>query len=276
MNGTSAQAHKQADLQLSDWPGANPVDESSSCGCDVNVSTLERVGSLMAGSIISVVGLSRAQRGRLPLVALGASLVYRGVTGKCQLYNALGVSTADESGQDEADQAVIPAKRGYKFEKVVTVNRPATELFQLWRKLENLPQFMKHLQSVEKTGDRTSHWVASGPMGRTVEWDAEITDERENEMIAWQSLPGGQVATAGSVHFKELGHKRGTEVAVSLKYDPPAGKLGAWIATLLGEGAEKQIADDLRNFKRFVETGETPTVEGQPSGRAATSQGSQS
>jgi uncharacterized membrane protein len=89
-------------------------------------------------------------------------------------------------------------------------------------------------------------------------------------MIAWQSLPGGDVATAGSIHFKELGNKRGTEVAVSLKYDPPAGRVGAWLATLLGSGVEKQIADDLRNFKRYVETGETPTVEGQPSGRAAT------
>jgi uncharacterized membrane protein len=97
-------------------------------------------------------------------------------------------------------------------------------------------------------------------VGRTVEWDAEIIEDRENEMIAWRSLPGSAVDTAGSIHFKEQSHNRGTQVTVSLKYDPPAGKLGAWLATFTGDGLAQKLAADLRDFKRTMETGELPVA----------------
>jgi uncharacterized membrane protein len=100
-----------------------------------------------------------------------------------------------------------------------------------------------------------------------VEWDAEIFNDRENEVIAWRSLEGSKVDTAGSVHFKSLGNDRGTAVTVSLKYNPPAGKVGAWAATLLGDNPTRMIADDLRRFKQSMESGELPTA-GAPSGRS--------
>jgi uncharacterized membrane protein len=152
-------------------------------------------------------------------------------------------------------------------EKAVTINRPAADLYQFWRKLENLPQVMRHLDRVAATDGARSHWVAKGLLGRQVKWDAEIFNDRENEVIAWRSLPGGDVDTAGSVHFKQQDHDRGTIVAVSLKYDPPAGKLGAWAATLFGENPEESIAEDLRAFKQVMEAGEIPSTRGQPSGR---------
>jgi uncharacterized membrane protein len=124
---------------------------------------------------------------------------------------------------------------------------------------------MQHLEGVRAEGSR-SHWVACGPLGHRVEWDAEIITDSVNELIGWRSLPGSEVDTAGSVHFRELPEGRGTEVRVSLKYDPPAGKLGAAVARLFGASPQSQVREDLRRFKQFMETGEIPTTAGQPRG----------
>jgi uncharacterized membrane protein len=135
-------------------------------------------------------------------------------------------------------------------------------LYQFWRNLENLPKFMSHLQSVRNLGNLRSHWVARGPLGVGVSWDAEIITERENELIGWRSLPGSAVDNAGSVHFRRGPGGRGTEVKVTLKYDPPAGKVGAAVARLFGSAPEQEIQDDLRRLKQLMETGEVPTTQG--------------
>jgi uncharacterized membrane protein len=127
---------------------------------------------------------------------------------------------------------------------------------------------MRHLEAVTPLDERTSHWVVKGPRDLPIEWDAEIFQERENEMIAWRSLPGGDIDTAGSVHFKELGEGRGTALTFSLKYNPPGGKVGAAISWLMGRGVDSMIAEDLRRFKSAMEAGEAPTTEGQPRGEA--------
>lgn len=233
--------------------------------CKSNVGGRERLISLAAGTAVAVFGLVKGQRGRLPLVALGVAIAGRGLTGRCQLYKRLGINTA--SPRTDRPRTAIPAKQGYKVEKAVTINRPAAELYAFWCDLANLPQVMRHLESVEILDDNRSRWTAVGPLGRPFTWDAEIFNDRANELIAWRSIPGGDVDTAGSIHFVPQSHDRGTEVKVSLKYDPPAGKLGAWIASVLGSDLESQIAEDLANFKRRMETGEVPTVAGQTSGR---------
>src|SRR5262249_19531396 len=127
---------------------------------------------------------------------------------------------------------------------------------------------MRHLQSVTVQGDK-SHWVARAPLGRTVEWDAEVINEKPNELIAWRSLEGSDVDTAGSVHFTPAPAPagRGPEVRVTCKYAPPAGKLGGWLAWLFGQEPSVQVREDLRAFKRLMEAGELPTVEGQTSCR---------
>ena len=138
----------------------------------------------------------------------------------------------------------------------VTVDRGREEVYAFWRDFENLPRFMEHLESVRITDGDRSHWTARAPAGRTVEWDAELTEDVPGERIAWRSLPGADVPNRGVVRFVPAPADRGTEVHVELEYDPPAGRLGATVAKLFGEEPSIQVAADLRRFKQVLETGE--------------------
>jgi uncharacterized membrane protein len=140
--------------------------------------------------------------------------------------------------------------------KAITVNRPLEEVYQFWRNFENLPRFMNHLEAVQVMGEQRSHWKAKAPAGMTVEWDAEIVEDRPNELILWRSLAGADVDNSGTVRFKPAPGGRGTEVHVELHYSPPGGVIGATIAKLFGEAPEQQVAGDLRVFKQVLETGE--------------------
>lgn len=239
-----------------------PIGGSQTQTRRVNVGDAERWLSAIGGSALVLYGLSRESLPGLALTGVGGSLLYRGLSGHCAAYEALNVNTAEHRGT----VASVSAKRGIKVEKSVTINRSPQELYATWRNLENLPKFMKHLETVRSTGNR-SHWVAKGPMGHAVEWDAEIINERPNELIAWRSLEGSEVDTAGSVHFFPATGKRGTVVKVELKYNPPGGKLGAIVAKLFGKEPEQEIREDLRHFKQLLEAGEIPTIQGQPSCR---------
>ena len=148
----------------------------------------------------------------------------------------------------------------------ITVNRPRKEAYAFWRDFENLPRFMAHLDSVQSEGERRSHWRATAPGGRTVEWDAEITDDRPSELISWRSLENAEVANAGTVRFEYAPGGRGTEIHVEMRYDAPGGGLGAMLAKLFGEEPTQQVKDDLRRFKQVLETGEIPVSEGSPEG----------
>jgi uncharacterized membrane protein len=151
--------------------------------------------------------------------------------------------------------------------KSIAINRPADELFRFWRELENLPRVMSHLQSV-RTGDAgRSRWVASLPGDKTLEWEAEITQELPNELLAWRSLEGSPMAHSGFVHFRALSEGRGTMVSVKLDLDAPEGSLAAGVTKLFGEVPELMLGEDLRKFKQLMETGEIATTHGQPSGR---------
>ena len=151
----------------------------------------------------------------------------------------------------------------------ITVDRPVEDVYRYWRDLTNLPSFMIHLASVELTGDGRSHWTANAPAGRTVEWDAEVVEDRPNERIAWRSLEGADVANHGVVSFSPVPRRSGTEIRVELTYDPPGGALGAVVAKLFGEEPQQQVKDDLRRFKQVVETGEVVRSEGSPEGTRA-------
>ncbi len=227
----------------------------------INVSDSERMLSLIGGGVLGIFGLTRGNLAGFGLAALGGALIYRGLTGHCAGYAALGIDTAKHG-----TAASIPAGQGVKVTRSVTINRSAEDLYRFWRNFENLPRFMTGLVSVKTFGNR-SHWVARGPMGTNVEWDAEIITEEPSRLIGWRSVEGSEVATAGSVHFMSAPGGRGTEVRVEMKYEPPAGKVGALIAKLFGEDPARQIQEDLRRFKQLMETGEIPTTEGQSSCR---------
>jgi uncharacterized membrane protein len=226
-----------------------------------NISQTERWVSTIGGSTLLAAGLVRGKLCGLLMTLCGGALVYRGMTGHCHAYDALGIDTAEHP-----EATAVPAQTGVKVEKTIIVNRSAKDLYAFWRDVENLPSVMNHLEEVEANDATHSHWWAKGPMGKLVEWEAEIFNEREGEFIAWRSLPGSDIDTAGSVHFKSLGNDRGTAITVSLKYNPPAGKVGASIASLLGNGLEQQLDHDLRHFKSVLEAGESPRTAGQPRG----------
>ena len=143
-----------------------------------------------------------------------------------------------------------------RTKRSVTIGKPVEEVYAFWKNFENLPTFMRHLESVTVTGESRSHWVAKAPGGRTVEWDAQTTDDVENERISWHSLEGSDVYNAGSVTFAPAPGNRGTEVRVELEYDPPFGKLGSKVAMLFREEPGQQVQDDLRHLKQVMEIGE--------------------
>jgi len=237
-----------------------------------NVAKGERVASVLGGAALAVYGARRRGLPGALLALVGGALVRRGASGHCDVYQALGVSTADPDHtiglqRQHGEAAVLDAARSIKVERTVTVGRPADELYRFWRSFENLPRVMEHLESVTVLDDRRSHWKAKAPAGTSVEWDAEIHNEVANELIAWRSVHEASVPNAGSVHFRPAPGGRGTEVKVVLEYQPPAGKLGALVAKLFGEEPDVQVREDLRRFKMMMETGEAATTEGQPRGR---------
>jgi len=217
----------------------------------VNVGQIERIFSGVAGGALALYGLKKRSFAGLTLAALGGSMLYRSATGHCTTYASLGISTAE---QKEGD---APAwERGIKIEKSIVIQREPAELYQFWRKLDNLPKFMEHLKSVKTVGDTMSHWVVDGPAGKTVEWGAEIINDKENELIAWRSLAEADVDSAGSVRFERLQNNQGTEVTIQLQYLPPAGRVGAAVAKLFGVAPEQQMDEDLARFKEMMEAGE--------------------
>lgn len=169
-------------------------------------------------------------------------------------------------GRTTTVQPSLKSGEGTKMEKAVTINRSPEEIYTFWRQLENLPRFMEHIQSVTQTGEGISHWVVKTSHDRTLEWDARLIEDKPGQMLSWQSLEGADVDNAGSVWFTPATGGRGTVVKVSMKYSPPGGKFGAMMAKLFGDSAEKQMAEDLFRLKSLLETGETPTIEGQSRG----------
>jgi uncharacterized membrane protein len=163
--------------------------------------------------------------------------------------------------------------RDYHIEKSITINESPDALYKFWRDLENLPRFIEHLESVTPLDERRSHWVVKGPSNTTVEWDAEIFNEKENELLAWRSLPErAEVTNAGSIRFEPAADGRGAKLSVTVNYNPPGGAAGVLVAKLFGEEPGQLIELNLRRLKRLVETGEIPTIDGQTSGRVQESE----
>lgn len=221
-------------------PGAN---------AERNITDVERWGSMAAGIAMALYGLSRRSAPGLVVAGLGALLLRRGVSGHCDVYEMLGRNTA-ESGTDT--RQALSGSRGVLVEEGVTIDRSADELYRFWRRLENLPRFMRHLASVERVTDTLSRWTATAPGGMAVEWNAEIINEVPGRVIGWRSLEGADVVSAGSVNFEGSGV--GTRVRVRLQYSPPGGKAGAAVAWLLGRDLATELRSDLGTLKQMLES----------------------
>jgi uncharacterized membrane protein len=218
-----------------------------------NISGVEKWLSIAAGAGLAAYGLSRIKRNGWVYAGAGGLLLRRGLTQHCDVYEALGLNTA---ANPDDTRAALGGSRGVNVLESVTINRSLAELYRFWRNLENLPHFMRHLASVEKVTDTISRWRAKGPAGMTVEWDAEVYNEVPNKLIAWRSLEGSDVVSAGSVNFDRAAGSQATRVTVHLQYSPPLGKVGAAVARLFGADAETEIREDLQRFKQMVETGQ--------------------
>jgi len=202
--------------------------------------------SLLGGGVLTAFGAQRAIAKRSPLGILmatgGGLLLYNGLRPR-QLSNGVHIQTA------------------------FTINKPAAELYREWRQLENLPRFMKHLQSVRQIDNRRSEWTARGPVGGSFTWQAEILDESEGRFLVWRSMPGSPVESSGSVQFREAPGDRGTELIVAMHYSRVGGSISSFIADMLGAVPERVLREQVRGFKQLMEAGEIPTTEGQPTGR---------
>jgi uncharacterized membrane protein len=253
------QSHQALDRGMRDL--TDRTDGNGRSG-GVNVGQSERMISAVAGGVVALAGLRMRSLPGVLMAALGGGLLYRGISGHCPAYEAVGRNTA-ESDAPSPEQYF---EHGIHVEKSMTVERTPWDLYSFWRNFENLPKFMKHVESVQVIDEKRSHWVVRGPAGTTVEWDAEIINDEPNALIAWRSLANAEVDNAGSVRFVPGPEGRGTEVRVVIDYIPPAGRIGKWVARLFGEEPSQQLHEDLRRFKRLMETGEVPTTEGQPVG----------
>lgn len=178
-----------------------------------------------------------------------------------------GVAVADVVAAVRLSRTPAGAPDGRRVTTAITVLSPPAEVYAFWRDVERLPRFMHHLESVRSTGERRSHWTAKAPLGRTVEWDAEIVEDRPGELIAWRAVAG--MGNAGTVRFKAAPGDRGTEIELDMTYAPPGGAAGAALARLLGEAPRQQARDDLRRFKQVIEAGEVVRSEGSPEGTVA-------
>ena len=230
----------------------------------VNVGHIERYGSIVGGAALVAAGLSRRSLPGLLLAGLGGLFVMRGVAGHCRLYDSIGVTTAAAQRSGVRDQT------GQRIEKTIFVARPPEELYRFWRNLENLPEFMESIESIRILDDLHSHWVIKGPGGHRLEWDAEIVNEHPGEMISWQTLPGADVQSAGTVRFTSTEDGRGTLLRVVLEFLPPGGSLGSRVSRLFGRDPAARLERDLGRLKEIIERhdvsaaareGESPAVQ---------------
>ena len=217
-----------------------------------NISATARLASTVAGAALAMVGYQRSNKA---LGLMGLGLIGRGASGWCPVTASLDTR---DYGYNEDTKRHLGGPRGVIVEDAITIYRPVSEVYSYWRNLENLPRFMDHLEEVTVTDRFHSHWVARGPLGVLVEWDAEIINDIPPSLLSWKSVGQSDVVSAGSVRFRPAG-EHATQVHVKLQYDPPAGKFGATVAWLVGDDPQHQIAEDLRRFKQLLETGEMST-----------------
>ncbi len=222
---------------------------------NTNVGEIERWVSGVAGGTLVACGLGTGGiRGLLGILA-GGSLWYRAWSGHCWLYQSLDIDTA----KSRTDDTAVPARQGARVDCSIMIEAPAEQLYRHWRVLSNLPTLLPALDSVREIDPVHSHWIARTPLGATIEWDAEIIEDRFAEIISWRSLPGSELNSAGSVRFQSLGDLNQSMLTLSLKYNPPGGTVVAKVAEFLGIGMVAGVEKALQRFKHEMEGGETGT-----------------
>ncbi len=226
-----------------------------------NVNSTERVVSVLGGGALALYGLRKGDLGGIALALLGGAVLQRGVTGHCQVYASLGVSTAEPGASASASNTV-------DMRATATIRKPAAELYSTWRDAQNLPRFISFLEGVEVLSDTRARWTLNAPLGQEIAFEARIVEDVEGQRIAWRSEEGAMIAHTGEISFRSAPADRGTEVDLRLHFMPPGGRAGAALLSLFDGAAEVKLRADLKRFKQLMETGEIATTDGQSSARA--------
>ena len=225
---------------------------------------------LLSGRSPTAFALSRVAGDIMDLSLLGAAL--RSPASDPSRIAAAATAVAGVTALDvyasqlDARGALAAAPQTTYAQVSLAINASPERLYAFWRKLENLPRFMRHIESVRSTGEKTSHWAARLRGGPRLEWEAELTQDEPNSLIAWRTTGESEVSHSGSVHFEPAIAGRGTIVRVRMSYGAPGGQLGTAAAKLLGDAPEQLLRADLRRLKQLIETGEVTTTRGQPTG----------
>jgi uncharacterized membrane protein len=227
------------------------------------IPQLDRAGTTVVGAALLAYGLSRRSLPGIALAAAGGELLSRGITGRSVLVPWLVDRTFGARRRGDV------GARGHlpEAERAITIGRPADELDRFWRDPGNFSRIMAHFADVTATGEGRAHWVVRGPLGRRLEWDTRIVEDRPGECVRWVSLDGALVPNEGVLRFRPAPGDRGTEIFLRLRFVPPVGSLGKSAAKLLGIVPNVLAEKSLRRFKSLVETGEIPTTACQPAGR---------
>jgi uncharacterized membrane protein len=212
------------------------------------LATAETFLALGAGLALLTYGSTRRSVAGACVALASSPLIYRGVTGRWPGFVS--------DGACDDTRAALSGRNGVHVREAVRLEVPIERVYRFWRDLENLPAFMTHLYGVSESYDGLSHWIARGPADARVEWDAELISDEANQTIAWRSLPGSDVISAGSVRFDRVRGGRSTQVTVHLQYAPPAGTAGDWLAWFFGRAPSQTIREDLRHLKQILEAGE--------------------
>jgi len=199
-----------------------------------------RVASVGLGGTLLAAGLRTNTPGRWMATITGASLLARGIANK-RLRQIFGVGGGAGA---------------ITFDKTIHINAPLEEVYAYWANFENFPKFMTHLKEVRHMRNGRSHWVAAGPGGISIPWDAEVAGERINELLAWRSVPGSVIRTSGTARFEREEDGR-TRVQIRMSYCPPAGLFGHAVAWMFGADPKSEMDEDLVRLKSLLETGKT-------------------
>jgi len=224
-----------------------------------SIAALERVAALTTATAVVAYGLSRRTVPGVCLATAATPLVYRGLAGDWP-------RVGNGHTAQVRTRASLGGDRGIHVRESIRLEQPIAEVYRFWRRFENLPRFMNYLEQVTELGNGRSRWVARGPAGTRVAWDAEIINDIENKVIGWQSLPGADIVNAGSVNFDTVRNGRSTQLTVHLQYAPPAGRAGSLLAMIFGREPSQTIREDLRRLKQLLEAGEFPHAKARRNG----------
>jgi uncharacterized membrane protein len=219
-----------------------------------NVGGTERILSTIGGGALAMAGLRRKGLGGFALAALGAALVHRGATGRCAVYGALGMSTADDADEVTSAAATVNARRAVKVEDSVTIAAPRVQVYEFWRNFDNHPRFMTHVSQVTALVDGRTRYIAH-VAGKEIAWTSEIVRDLPGELLSWKAVEGSDLLHAGSVNFRDTEDGLGTVVTLAMDYEPIGGRTGHALSRLLGISPEQIVRDDLSRFRDLMQRG---------------------